>query len=118
LNMKLHAMVDKFKGILTDFIKSSPESDIDAESNIVVALYFVSYFHPKNTSCREFLRTALQPADKGIELLRFLRAWAADESERKSKVREPDRFMTSDFEQYLAEFGKVEEQAMVNPKRF
>ena len=57
LNMKLQSMVAQFKEVLNSHITQSQATDMSAEMNICVALYFTSYFHLKNISCRKFLQT-------------------------------------------------------------
>ena len=117
LNLKLSNMVEDFRLKLRELIANSSLEDLNAELNICVALYFCSYFHIKNASCRSFL-AKLETKDHS--LLSFLKAWELSESTRLSKVKDStrDKFAKCDFDTYLYEIQRVEEQAMTNPKRF
>lgn len=52
LNFKLDAMVSNYRLKLRELIDKASNSDVNAERNICLALYFVSYFHLKNQSCQ------------------------------------------------------------------
>lgn len=47
-------------------------SDNDAEVNVCVALYFVTYFHINNNSCRQYL-SKQNPNDPMVTS--FLKVW-------------------------------------------
>lgn len=56
LNMKLTSLTRHFKTALKALIQDQQE-DMNAETNICVALYVASYFHFKNASCQAFIKS-------------------------------------------------------------
>ena len=55
LNQKLKKMVTKYSDALRLFIENRTSDDFSGKINVCVALYFASYYHIKNLSCRKYL---------------------------------------------------------------
>ena len=55
LNQKLKKMVTKYSDALKHFIENRTSDDFSGKINVCVALYFASYYHIKNLSCRKYL---------------------------------------------------------------
>jgi hypothetical protein len=120
LNMKLSTLVRSYKtklrALIDEFAHSSSNDDMTIDTNVAVALYFSSYFHARNLSCKEYLAKF----GNNSHLFAFLKAWETDLRDRHEKVRPKSqtRLLKCLFEDYLGEMRKVEEFALTNPKRF
>jgi len=54
--MKLSSLVDKYRDVFLQMVNSGKEAgDINAEINIAVAIYFCTYFHLQNQSCKRYI---------------------------------------------------------------
>lgn len=105
--MNLKQVVSQFKQTLTTLIKDSEQVDLNASINIAVALYFVSYFHMQNHSCRQYLLKN----GKDPEVLKFIKLWNSTESARLEKIKESTKkkFIKCPFDTFFNETLRVEE---------
>ena len=65
LNMKLSSLVDKYRNIFYSMVTDGKAAgDMNAEVNIAVALYFCTYFHLQNLSCKRYISQVSKNCDK------------------------------------------------------
>lgn len=121
LNQKLKKMVTKYSDLLKYFIENQTSDDFSGKINVCVALYFASYYHIKNLSCRKYLSQFINSKMED-GLLEFMKLWEYTEKERISGIKEKTvkKFTdpATDFNSYFFNTKKVEEQCMTSPIKF
>jgi hypothetical protein len=123
LNQKLKKMVNKYSDVLKYFIENQTSDDFSGKINVCVALYFASYYHIRNLSCRKYLSQFLtNKMEVEDGLIEFMKLWESTEKERISGIKEKTvmKFTdpATDFDSYFFYTKKVEEQCMTSPIKF
>ena len=103
--------------------KCKESGDLNADINIAVAIYFGTYFHLKNLSCKRYISQIFKscgPEDQE-SLVGFIKAWEAHELSLASAVK-PSTLaaftgLCTSFQVFMDETKKVENSLMTHPNR-
>lgn len=104
-------MIHKYSDLLKSLIEYETSDDFSGKINVCVALYFASYYHIKNLSCRKYLSQFINSKMED-GLIEFMKLWEHTEKDRIVGIKENTvkKFTApSDFDSYFFHTKKVEE---------
>jgi hypothetical protein len=81
--MKLSQIVEKYREAYRELVvQGEARGDFNAEINVAVSIYFCTYFHLQNLSCKRYLSKLFKSGNHDQDgLLAFIKAWEAHEKE-------------------------------------
>lgn len=88
-----------------------------------MALYFATYFHLKNASCRKYLQSVMKSQSQADHkpLLDFIKLWESSEKTRLADIKPTTLQKFSGaactFQVYLDETQRIEDSITTNPRR-
>lgn len=97
LNQKLFGLIEKYQGILNEMIAESTEKDFKAQAHLSIAVYFASYFHQENESCKIYL--SKNSSDEGLK--KFVQMWDYNEKKKTEGIKETFRTKMRDFNYFI-----------------
>lgn len=83
-------MVARYSNELKNLIDNHTSDDFSGKINMSVALYFASYYHIKNVSCRKYLSQFVDGRKDGGGggLVEFMQLWESNERARIAKIKD------------------------------